>query len=153
MPPAPPPAGSAAQLQWLVDRAAIRDLLIDFARALDDRDWEGYAGNYAPDGELAISPTVRHTGRAGLADFVAAGLGRYAGTHHISSNHTIAVDGDTATTRSYLIAAHVLDAADPSRHADGAGWYRCRLRRTDEGWRFTHVSLEIRYVSGEPIAH
>lgn len=153
MPPIPPPAEPAAQLQWLVDRAAISDLLVDFARALDDQDWAGYAANYAVEGVLAISPAITHTGRAGLAEFVGGSLGRYAGTHHLSANHAIEIDGDTATTRSYLLAAHLLDAGDPFRHADGAGWYRCRLRRTAEGWRFTHVRLEIRYLSGEPIAH
>ena len=153
MPPTPPPTDSAAQLQWLVDRAAISDLLVDFARSLDDQDWAGYAALYATDGVLAIAPTISHTGRDGLAEFVAASLGRYAGTHHVSSNHAIDVDGDTASARSYLIAAHVFDAAEPQRHADGAGWYRYQLRRDPEGWRFTHVSLQIRYLSGEPIWH
>ncbi|MFC8371276.1 MULTISPECIES: nuclear transport factor 2 family protein [unclassified Streptomyces] len=153
MSPVNPPTSPAEQLQWLVDRAAISDLLIDFARALDDKDWEGYAANYAEDGVLAIAPGISHTGRAGMAEFVAGSLGRYAGTHHLSTNHAVTVDGDTATTRSYLVAAHVLDADDPYRHADGAGWYRCRLRRTPEGWRFAHVTLEIRYLSGEPLIH
>jgi ketosteroid isomerase-like protein len=153
MPPTAPPTDPTEQLQWLVDRAAISDLLVDFARALDDQDWHGYAANYAADGVLGISPTISHNGREGLAEFLAAGPGRYAGTHHLSANHAISIDGDTATTRSYLLAAHVLDADDLSRHADGAGWYRCTLHRTPEGWRFTHVTLEIRYLSGEPIAH
>lgn len=60
--------------------------------------------------------------------------------------------GDEATTRSDLIAAHVPDEGDPPRHADGAGWYRCKLGRSSEGWRFTDASLEIWYVSGEPSA-
>lgn len=151
MPPVNPPAEPGAQLQWLVDRAAISDLLVDFARALDDKDWDGYAANYTDDGELAITPTVAHTGRAGMSEFVGNSLGKFAGTHHISSNHAVTIDGDSATTRSYLIAAHLLDARDPGRHADAAGWYRCRLRRTAEGWRFAHVALEIRYLSGEPL--
>jgi len=148
-----PPSTLADQVQWLVDRAAIGDLLIDFARALDDRDWEGYAANYAPEGTLAFNGHVAHEGREGLAAFVEAGLGQYAGTHHVSANHAITVEGDVATSRSYLIAAHIFDASDPTRHADGAGWYRCRLRRTDTGWRFTEVSVEIKYLSGEPIIH
>ncbi|WP_046732075.1 nuclear transport factor 2 family protein [Streptomyces humi] len=153
MPPTKPPTAPADQLQWLVDRAAISDLLVDFARALDDKDWQGYAADYTEDGVLAIGPGITHTGRDGMAEFVAASLGRYAGTHHLSTNHAITVDGDSATTRSYLVAAHVLDADDPYRHADGAGWYRCELRRTADGWRFTHVTLEIRYLSGEPLIH
>ena len=152
MPPKNPPADPAGQLQWLVDRAAISDLLIDFARALDDKDWDGYAANFAADGVLSLPGGVRYAGREGLADFVAAGHGRYAGgSHHMGSNYAITIDGDEATTRSYLIAAHVFDEADPSRHADGAGWYRCRLRRTRDGWRFTHVALELHYLSGKPL--
>jgi uncharacterized protein (TIGR02246 family) len=153
MPAANPPADPTAQLQWLVDRAAIGDLLVDFARALDEQDWEGYAANYAPEGTLGFNGRIAHSGREGLVAFVSRGLGRYAGTHHISANHAIRIDGDHATTRSYLIAAHLLDAADPSRHADGAGWYDCEVRRTDDGWRFVSVMLTVKYVSGEPIAH
>ncbi len=73
MPPTIPPADPTKQLQWLIDRAAISDLLIDFARALDDKDWAGYAANYTDDGVLAISPTIEHHGKDGLAEFVAAG--------------------------------------------------------------------------------
>ena len=153
MPVSTPPSNPVHQLQWLVDRAAIGDLLIDFARALDDRDWENYAANYAPEGTLSFNGHVAHAGKEGLAAFVEAGLGQYAGTHHVSANHAISVEGDLATTRSYLIAAHVFDASEPQRHADGAGWYRCKLRRTDAGWRFTEVSVEIKYLSGEPIIH
>ncbi len=139
------------QLQWLVDRALIGDLLIEFARALDERDWDAYAETYAEDGELAISPTVSHTGRAGMSAFVAASLSPYpGGTHHLSTNHAIHIDGDRATTRSYLVAAHVYEL---DRQAIGAGWYDCRVRRTEHGWRLGHVALTVRWVAGEPIAH
>lgn len=145
------PSDPTAQLAWLVDRALISDLLIEFARALDERDWDAYAATYAVDGELAISPTIAHHGRDGMAEFVAGSLSSYpGGTHHLSTNHAITIDGDHATTRSYLVAAHIFE---PPRHADGAGWYDCTLVRTDEGWRLTKVTLTIRYVSGEPITH
>ena len=145
------PSDPREQLQWLVDRAVISDLLIEFARALDDADWDAYAATFDVDGELAISPTVAHVGRAGLAEFVAASLAGYpGGTHHLSTNHAIHLDGDRATTRSYLVAAHVYEL---DRQAIGAGWFDCRLRRSDGGWRFERVALTIRYVSGEPIAH
>lgn len=146
------PADVAGQVQWLVDRAEIGDLMIEFARALDERDWDGYAATYAPDGVLDIAPTVQHAGTEGMAAFVAGSLSGYpGGTHHLNTNHAISVDGDTARARAYLLAVHVLD--DMSKHADGAGWYDYELRRTPAGWRFTHVRLTIRYVSGEPITH
>ncbi|WP_157978580.1 nuclear transport factor 2 family protein [Nocardia aurea] len=94
-----------------------------------------------------------HHGRAGLAEFAAAGLSAYIGAHNVGTNHAIDISGDVARTRSYLIAAHVLDADNLYSHADGAGWYDCELRRTYEGWRLTHVTLKIRYLSGEPMVH
>ena len=42
------------KVQWLVDRALISELLHSFARALDTRDWAGYAGNYTDDGWLEL---------------------------------------------------------------------------------------------------
>lgn len=145
------PQSPEAQLRWLVDRAEISELLYAFARALDEQDWDAYAGCYAEDGVLALLPTIRHEGRDGMAAFVASSLGRYAGTHHMSTNHAITIDGDTASCRAYLLAAHLIDAADPARHADGAGWYDFVLTRTDDGWKVQHVRLTVRYVSGEPL--
>ena len=84
-----------------------------------------------------------------MADFEATKLGRYAGTHHLTSNYAISVEGEVATARAYLISVHIFDAADPTRHADGAGWYNCRLRRTADGWRLTEVALQASYLSGE----
>ncbi len=153
MPATTAPTDPADQLEWLVDRAAISDLLVDFAWALDDRDWDGYAANYTDDGVLILMGRTVHVGRDGLAASTKANLGRYAGTHHLSANHAIAIDGDTATTRSYLVAAHVVPGGDPYRHADGAGWYRCALRRTPDGWRFARVELDIVYLSGAPLLH
>jgi uncharacterized protein (TIGR02246 family) len=149
MPVSQPPTDPTQQLQWLVDRAAISDVLVDFARALDEKDWEGYANHYADDGVLSFPGGAGHEGRTGMADFAAARLGIYAGTHHLSSNYAISVEGDVATARAYLIGVHIFDAADPTRHADGGGWYNCRLRRTADGWRLTEVALQVSYLSGE----
>ncbi|WP_168218535.1 nuclear transport factor 2 family protein [Nocardioides eburneiflavus] len=149
MPVSQPPTDPTQQIQWLVDRAAISDLLVDFARALDEKDWEGYANHYVDDGVLSFPGGAGHEGRTGMADFAAASLSRYAGTHHLTTNYAISVEGDAATARAYLIAAHIFDAADPTRHADGAGCNNCRLRRTADGWRLTEVAFQVSYLSGE----
>ena len=147
------------QLQWLVDRAHISDLLVEFARALDMRDWDAYAATYVEDGVLEIGDVVRFPDRATIKAATASprGVGGYAGTWHGSSNHAITITGDTATTRSYLHGVHML-GADTFHHADGSGWYDCALRRTDGtdlagGWRFTHVRVTEVWTAGEPLAH
>ena len=61
------------------------------------------------DGVLTAGAAFTLTGhdqlmRTGTAN----GLGQYAGTWHLSSNHAIEIDDDTARTRSYLLAVHLL---------------------------------------------
>lgn len=135
------------QVSWLVDRAAISDLLIDFARCLDEADYEAYAANFAEDGILEL-PFRTHHGRAGLAEHVRGNLGVFARTHHLSCNHAITIDGDTATSRSYLQAVHVKSDEDDSDLAMLGGWYHCEYRRSPDGWRFTRVGLTRVWTSG-----
>ena len=127
------------QLQWLVDRAQISDLLHAFARALDSKDWQGYIGLYAEDGVLEL-PWATVT-RAEMAEFPGRDLGRYHATHHISSNHQIEIEGDTARSRSYLLAMHVLDPDDQESQWLAAGWYDNEYRRTPTAWKLTRVRI------------
>jgi hypothetical protein len=43
-----------AQIQWLVDRAAIQDLLFAYARNADTKNWDGFAELFAEEGELIL---------------------------------------------------------------------------------------------------
>ncbi|MFD5648735.1 nuclear transport factor 2 family protein [Streptomyces sp. NPDC127039] len=148
-----PPSDPTAQLQWLVDRAAIGDLLVEFARALDEQDWEAYVALYVPEGVMSPTESVRLEGHEQLRRVGGAQqLGRYRGTWHLSSNHAIHIDGDTARTRSYLLGVH-MPGEDTFRHADGAGWYDCTLRRTPDGWRFVTVRIHEVWHAGEPLPH
>lgn len=141
-------------MRWLVDRAQISDLLVEFARALDERDWDAYASTYTEDGVLDIAGAARFEGRTAIRTATAGerGLGGYTGTWHGSSNHAISIDGDTATTRSYLLGVH-LRSDDTFDHADGSGWYDCTLRRCAEGWRFTEVRITEVWHAGAPLSH
>ena len=154
---APTPAGAptdiAAQVQWLVDRALISDLLVEFARSLDERDWAANTALYIPDGVLTAGEAFTLSGHDELMRTGSInGLGQYAGTWHLSSNHAIEIDGDTARTRSYLLGVHLL-GSDTYRHADGAGWYDCTLRRTRDGWRFVTVNIREIWHAGESLPH
>lgn len=54
------------QLQWLVDRAEISDLLIEFARSLDEKDWGAHTALYAPDGVFTAGDALRLEGHTEL---------------------------------------------------------------------------------------
>ncbi|HEY2684906.1 MAG TPA: nuclear transport factor 2 family protein [Steroidobacteraceae bacterium] len=139
------------KVNWLIDRTQISELLYSFARALDTRDFDAYVRNYAEDGFIdlpqpAAGPDARlKIPRAEMSARVPQSFRSYSATHHISSNHQIRIDGDSAASRSYLQAVHV---RTPRDHWGAGGWYDCTYRRTPEGWRFVQVRLTALWVSG-----
>lgn len=147
-----PPSQPAQQIQWLLDRAAISDLLIDFARCLDVRDWDGYVANFTEDAQLEL-PFATFTGRDAIEQNATHGLDAFDATVHMSTNHIIDIDGDAARTRSYLSVAHVPDRKQPDEHGDAGGWYDCRLRRTPDGWKLSNVTLQIVWTRGTTFPH
>lgn len=143
------PSDPEAQLRWLVDRAAIADLLVEYARCVDEGDWPGFAALYTEDAVLEIAGGRRE----GLAEIEAAGdlVAAYAATHHMSATHGIDVDGDHATARANCIASHVPAAERPDEHADAGVVYRCECVRTADGWRFARVRGQRVWVAGGPL--
>ena len=134
-------------LDRLLDRAAISDLLVEFARRLDAGQWDRYAETFAPDGVFEL-PWSRRVGRQEIAAAAEGDLAAFDAVMHYSSNHAIEIDGDVARTRSYLVGVHIPDASEPATHADAGGWYDCELRRTEEGWRFTNVKVTVAWRGG-----
>lgn len=141
------------QVRWLTDRAHISELLHAFARALDTRDFQAYVDNYAPGGSIEL-PDPKRPGstivleKARMLELLPRSLGRYAATHHISANHQIIIDGDAASSRSYLQAVHVNGA--PGDHWTAGGWYDCEYLRSTAGWKFTRVRLTAIWLTGTP---
>ena len=142
----PPPDDLDARVRWLVDRAQISDLLFDFARRVDERDKAGYAANFADDGVLEL-PFGVFEGRETILNM--PGPMPPMGTHHLSTNHMIEIDGNAARSRSYLQATHVADVGVPDRNWKAGGWYDCEYRRTSDGWEFTHVKLSVIWAGGD----
>jgi len=141
-------------VQWLLDRAEISDLLYRFASCLDAKDYQGYAENFVEGGYVELpEPTSKVGGtfkmyKEKMPELMPRGLAKYTGTHHLSTNHQITIEGDAATSRSYLQAVHVGET--PFEHWDGGGWYDSTYRRTAQGWRFVGVRLNILWLTGTP---
>lgn len=142
----PPPATPEAQLRWLVDRACISDLLVEFARRVDDHDFAGMSELYVEGGVLRLPFGDLPKHEIGPASDKL--IGAYDALHHMSTNHAIAVHGDEAESRSYLQATHIRDTSVPSGHGDVGGWYDCTYQRTPAGWRFVVVHLTFVWTLG-----
>ncbi|MBZ3900407.1 nuclear transport factor 2 family protein [Streptomyces griseiscabiei] len=141
--PSPVPADPAKQLQWLVDRAAVTELIAAYSRSLDARDWEAFHGLMTEDATFAINGHVISDGRKQFVSGAQENFGRYHATWHNEGLAGIRVDGDDARSRAYHIGIHVTDPADINHHGDAGGWYENTYRRTPDGWRIASVDLAL----------
>lgn len=135
-----PPTDPTAQLQWLVDRAAITDLILSFARCIDDSDPVQYAANFTEDGELELP----FASAKGMVEILAMPTPPPSWRmHHLMGNILFEIDGDTAKTRAYVTATHVFDVDVPTDTSQGGGWYLHEVVRTPQGWKFRKVRLHL----------
>lgn len=125
------------------DHHAIVDVLHAYAFHFDRNEPELVGRLFTSDAVIDYGPEMENVvGGDALTDVVAVGLREiFAATSHHISNPMVTVDGDTATLVAYLYAWHRYHDGSP----DGYLWgqYHTRLRRLDDGWRFTELVLRI----------
>ena len=127
-------------VQELIDREAIRDVIYRYSRGCDRRDEALLRSVFHPDawdnhGTFVGSADdfVTHTIQVG-------GAGLVSGQHHIG-NILIELDGDVAQVESVLICHMVRDAED-GRYVDVVGGrYWDRMERRAGEWRIAERTL------------
>jgi hypothetical protein len=103
-------ADVSAQLRALVDRQAIHDVVLRYARGIDRLDWALVAGCFHDDGEVDASWFSRrawplYEARRTGADVAHLGAWADLSCHYVL-NCLIDLDGDTARSETYCVAVH-----------------------------------------------
>ncbi len=98
-------AATDAQLQALVDRAAIHDLLMRYASAVDRYDFGLVGSCFTPDA-FAIYNDLEFSGRDSIVEYV-SGVRHDKVNMHFMGNQTIDLHGDTADVETYCLAFRV----------------------------------------------
>ncbi len=138
-------------LEQLNDRVAISDVLHRYCRAIDTKDWALLETVFVEDMEadftsFAGRDVVR--GRDNWLSAIRLTISGLEATQHLTGNHTITLDGDSAALRADLQAVHIL--ANP--RGDGeytvGGWYDIDCVRTADGWRVKRYKLTVRWSRG-----
>jgi ketosteroid isomerase-like protein len=137
------PPDLAAAVRELADRQAIADLILAYCEHFDANEPEAVGALFVEDATVDYGPEVPAIvgGPAEIAARIAVGLDQlFAATSHHVSNVRIELDGDVASSLSYLYAWHRYVDGSP----DGELWgrYRHTFRRTEEGWRMASLRLE-----------
>jgi ketosteroid isomerase-like protein len=147
-----------AALQTLLDKEAIRELVLLYSRAIDRKDSALLRDLYTEDA-VDTHGTDYSGDVPGYVAFIesTAPFMPYSG-HHVC-NHLISVDGDTAHGEVYVLAVHCLGAQDGPKMED---WHVVRYmddyRRCADGkWRFakrfvTYDMIIARPFEGEALS-
>ncbi|VEG57009.1 bile acid 7-alpha dehydratase [Mycolicibacterium aurum] len=130
------------------DRQDIGDLLVRYATGIDSRDWSLFRSVFTDDCELDYGEIGRWSGVDAVVEFMVAAHDKAGHTLHRITNHTAAIDGDTATARAYVDA--LIMSQDNTSGVSAAGFYDDELVRTGTGWRIKRrrfTTVLVRMVS------
>jgi hypothetical protein len=131
----------------LTDEREIWRVLVQLARALDERDWETVGsvftmdatGDYSTRPQFGLSgPVFKPQGREQLVAMARTPLGVCGATQHLLGNFTVDFGPEGATSRVYVSALHQGAAAKSHLFYLMAGEYCDKWRRTADGWRICH---------------
>ena len=137
----------ARSVEYLADRLEIDDLLTRYATALDAGDWDRWASCFTPDAFLDYSAVGGIKGRLPeVRDWLARVMKMFPVRQHIVANRSVTIEGDTATSLSYVF--NPMGVGEPGGAIqlffEGAA-YRDRLVRTADGWRIAERVEEACY--------
>ncbi|GII90493.1 nuclear transport factor 2 family protein [Sinosporangium siamense] len=145
---APAPAPSSEALAALVDKEAIRGLLVRGWRALDHKDYDTWIDCWTADAELAFGPWEPLHGATTIRDTVVQAEDRYdAMFHHLLNTH-FEIDGDRATGVGYMLFVGIPDSGEPGEHFDMGGSYAWEFVRTGDGWKVAGQHLTMAWKLG-----
>ncbi len=121
-------------VQLLLDRAAVRDVILRYASGVDRRDFDAVAACFTPDVEGRFGEEWR-SGRDSLIEYI-SGVVYFHTTMHMMGNGLVEISGDEASLQSYAMLSH------HGTNEDGEEWqfnhssalYSERLVRGDDGW-------------------
>jgi uncharacterized protein (TIGR02118 family) len=144
-------APSAVTPQSLLDERDIVRGLSNFARILDTKQWDRLGDVFADDLSFDYGTGGDQHGMAALTANMRRFLDRCGGTQHLIGSILVDVDGDRATSRSYVQARHqrVDDPAGPI--FDSNGEYVDQWERRAQGWRIVRRDAIWAAHTGDPV--
>jgi hypothetical protein len=136
------------RLRVLEDREEIRQLLTDYGRHLDQRDFASFSRLFAEKEGEWIGGMGKAKSAAGIRTFMEATIGANAGdfgksNYHLFSNENIVINGDTAGAASKWMFIVQGESGHPQLFY--LGHYEDSLVREDGRWKFLQrtVTMDI----------
>ncbi len=132
------------------DRALITDLVVAYAYAVDEGDWEVFEDLFVPDAAIDYRSSGGIAGNAAeVAAWMPQAMALFRWTMHSISTHRLRFTGErTAKGSLHAFARHGLTWKDVDELMDVNVIYRDEYVRTDAGWRFASRREDTLNVTG-----
>jgi hypothetical protein len=151
----------AQDLQWLLDRELIRDLIHRYALAIDSRDWPGYRACFTDQLELDFSAasgapagTIEHLSADEWVARCQSFFERLTATQHIPALLRADISGATSEAVMQLHAQHHHPGLGGGDVQTMIGRYALKLLRDGNGhtaqWRIARAVLTVSWMEGNP---
>jgi SnoaL-like domain len=138
---------AAMDLQQLIDRAEINDLMIRYSEAMNRADWDAWSGCFSEDARVdyttagGIAGTVPEAA-AWIAQSLLAFDMRIGRIHNVQPTFT---GSDSATVSSqYSMTMRI--PGDTPMYIEAAGWYDDTAVRTGGGWRISNRYERLAFI-------
>ncbi len=139
----------------LNDRTQISELLSRYCGAIDDKciSITLVAATFLPDGSYVAPNGVAIVGLEAIATRLTTSFSRFRATHHVTSDHIIDFDGNTARLRANMTAMHLWseeesDSRSLQTHFVAGGVFEAVAVRATDGWRFSQLAARITWRTG-----
>ena len=145
---------STAEVQLMVDRAAVREVIESYMSAVDRCDYEAIAACFTADADLEYdAEPSRFTGGKAVADWMRT-YDHLPNHTHTVSNCAIVVNGDEAAADTFGFAVLAVGAGGPGSVLVMGLRYVDHLVRTADGWRINKRKHTLKWqfnAAAEPI--
>ncbi|BDH12281.1 nuclear transport factor 2 family protein [Streptomyces hygroscopicus] len=137
------------RLRDLEDKEALRALMIQGWRALDQKDWQTWIECWADDAVLEFGPWDKTYGKDAIRATVEAAESAYPSMQHHILNMHFDIAGDRATGIGYMWFVAVTEAGKAASPYSMGGPYDWEFRRGPNGWLLTRQRLGVLWTQGE----
>ncbi len=124
--------------QYAEDRIALMDVMLRYAKGVDERDMDLYRSCFADDVEVFDFTPEPIKGADAWRDHVVGALEQFGATQHMMAPQLATVDGDTANCRTDVQALHYMKDA-PDTTLTLWATYETKMVRISGEWKIkTH---------------
>ena len=136
------------------DRLAVSEVLDDYARGIDSKDWDLVVSVFTDDAHLDYTAFGGPKGaRDDVVGWLQTMVSSFAMTQHLITNRHITIDGDEAVVTAELLAPMGTAKGDQKMAMMWTGGcYRDRLTRTADGWKISRRTCDRGWMTIGPDA-